>query len=405
MIYDRLAQITTPGSPASPAGSSMFGAPAAGVPVNDDSAMKFGAWWACIRVVSESLMILPWGVYEADGEDRNPQPDHPVQQLLRRRPNPEMPAYSFKCTILAHSLAQGNGYAEIERTRGGQPIALWLLDPNRVTPKRDSQNVFYYEVRQEGGKTVAIPADDMLHLRGPSKDGLVGMSTVAYARESISAGQAAERYGSTFFGNGGMPAGLVTHAHDAKLQRMEGDTLDNFYKSWDKRLKGPNKTNRIMYVDPGLSFTKIAIEPEDAQFIETRKLSVTDICRWFRVPPHKVADLDRATFSNIEQQSKEFVEDCILPWGTRVEGEINLKLLDGDDYAKVGISALLRADSEARSKIYTALLDRAVFNINDVLRLEDMNGIGPAGDVRMVPMNFVRLDQLGAAANAKSMGD
>jgi len=385
-------------------GAQMYGMPPAGVPVDETSALKFGTVWACLKVISESVMILPWGVYESSGDDRTAAPEHPVDQLLRRAPNPEMPAYSFKSTVTAHGLLQGNGYAEIERARNGTPRAMWLLDPKRTVGKRDSQNQFYYEHTGADGRAVKIPADDMFHLRGPSYDGLIGMSTIAFARDAISGALAAERFGATFFGNGAVPGGIIQHAAESKLTRYTADTLENFYKSWAERLQGSGKNSRVMYLDPGLTYKQMSIEPDDAQFIETRKHSVTDICRWFRVPPHKVMDLEKATFSNIEQQSKEFVEDAIIPWVKRFEEEANLKLLDGNYYSKFSVQALLRGDSAARGVWYQTQLDRGVFTINDVLRFEDMNGIGPAGDVRMVPMNMTTLEQLGASKNETPVG-
>ena len=405
MIFDRLARTTGYSSVEDSAGGlQLYGMPPAGVPVTEKTALKFSTFWCCYKVVTESTMILPWGVFETLDDGRRQAPENPVDSLLRRQPNPEMPAYSFKSTILGHALLKGNGYAEIERTRGGVPIALWLLDPGRVTPERDSQNRFYYKVRNDRGSEVSIPADDMFHLRGPSYDGLVGLSVIACARDSVSAAQAAERYGATFFGNGAVPGGIIQHAVDSKLTRMTGDTLDNFYKSWEERLKGSGKNSKVMYLDPGLTYKQISIEPDDAQFIETRKLSVPDICRWFRVPPHKVMDLEKATFSNIEQQSKEFVEDAIVPWVKRLEEEANLKLLDGNFYSKFSVQALLRGDSQARGEYYQKMLDRGVFTINDVLRMEDMNGIGENGDVRMVPLNMTTLERLGED-NATNMGN
>lgn len=396
MIFDRISRATGFGQVQDgAAGAQMYGLPPAGVPVDEKTALKFSTVWACVKVISESVMILPWSVYERAEDSRTAAPENPVDQLLRKAPNPEMPAYSFKQTITGHALLQGNGYAEIERTHGGQPLNLWLLDPKTVTPKRDSQNRFYYEVRTDRGQNVDIPADDMFHVRGPSYDGLVGMSTIAFARDSISAAQAVERFGATFFGNGAVPGGLIQHAAESKLNRFTGETLENFYESWEKRLKGSGKNSKVMYLDPGLTYKQMSIEPDDAQFIDTRKLSVPDICRWFRVPPHKVQDLEKATFSNIEQQSKEFVEDAIIPWVTRFEEEANLKLLDGDYYSKFNVQALLRGDSAARAEYYKALIGLGVFTINDVLRKEDENGIGPMGDKRMVPLNMTTLERLG----------
>lgn len=398
MIFDNLSRLTGFERISAPGmgDGGMYGLPPAGVPVNEMTALKFGAVWSCVKIVSETVMILPWGVFEADGEMRSPAKDHAVHQLLHRRPNPEMPAYTFKQAMLCHALLQGNAYAEIERQGNGAPVALWLIDPKRVTPERDSQNTFFYKVRNANGADTAIPADDMFHLRGPSYDGLTGLSVVNYARDAISAAQATERYGATFFGNGAIPGGLVEHQADAKqITKFENaKALDNFYKSWEKRLKGPGRAHKVMYLEPGLTYKQMAIQPDDAQFIETRKLSISEICRWFRVPPHKVADLEKATFSNIEHQSKEFVEDAIIPWAIRLEQEADLKLLEGDYYSRMSVQALLRGDSKARMEYYTGMQRQGNFTINQVLGFEDINGIGPDGDVRLVPQEMTTLQRM-----------
>lgn len=396
MIFDRLARMTGFDKPNDAGASSrMYGLPPAGVPVDEQTALRFGAVWSCVKVISETVMTLPWGVLLRNGANREPAPDHPVDALLRRRPNLEMPANAFKSTITAHALLQGNGYAEIERNGRGDPLALWLLDPRRTDLDRDKSGQLYYKSRDEHGRVTEIPPEDVFHLRGPSYDGLVGMSVVGLARDSISAAMAVERFGATFFGNGAIPGGLISHEAESKLKGFDTAGLQNFYESWEKRLKGSGRAHKVMYIDPGLKYQAMSIDPDDAQFIATRKLSIPEICRWFRVPPHKVMDLEKATFTNIEHQSREFLEDAIMPWLVRFEEEANSKLLAGDYYSKFSVQAALRGDSQARGDYFQKLLDRGVLTINDVRSLEDMNGIGPLGDMRMVPLNMTTLERLG----------
>ncbi len=199
MIFDRLARETVADrTDLGRTSSRMFGLPPAGVPVDEHSALKFGAVFGCVKVISESLMILPWRVLETVNGSREAAPDHPVDPLLKSRPNPEIPAYSFVSTLTAHALLQGNGYAEIERDRAGRPLAMWQLDPARVNLERDSLGQLYYKVRNDQAQDSQVPPEDMFHLRGPSYDGLTGHSIVSLARDAISAGLAAERFGSTF---------------------------------------------------------------------------------------------------------------------------------------------------------------------------------------------------------------
>jgi len=385
-------------------GAQMFGLPAAGIPINEDTALKFGAVFACRRIIAETIMGLPWGVMERDGDNRKRAPEHPVENLLKRKPSPEMRAFGFKEAITGHALLQGNGYAEIERGRGFEPIALWLIDPRRVTPERDSQNRFYYKVRNETGTHTEVPADDMFHVFGPTNDGLTGMSVVSYAREAISGGMAAQRFGQSFFGNGSIPAGVVTHD---KESRLDGFNLPNFYESWEKRLKGPGRNSKVMYLDPGLNYTRIGVPPDDAQFIETCRESVNEIARWFRIPPHMLAELGRATFSNIEHQSRQFVDGAIIPWVTRFEQEAEDKLFtDSKYYSSMRVQALMRGDSQARSEYYGNLRRTGALNANEIRALEDMNGIGPDGDVYLVPQEMTTIQRMiSGEDNAPAVGN
>lgn len=320
-----------------------------GIPVSEQTALTYSAVFGCVRIISETLACLAWHVYERVGDTRERRANHPAERLLHRRPNPEMSAFDFRQTLQAHVLTWGNGYAEIERNYLGQPIALWPITPDRVTPRRDDRRQIVYEVSpgpDQPGPPRTIPADQMFHVHGLGFDGLCGYSPIRLAAQSIGLGLAAERFGATFFGNGARPGAVLEHPEGLTDQGRKHlkESIDEFRRAG---------ANRTMILEHGTTWKTIAVEPEAAQFLESRKFQVQEICRWFRVPPHKLADLERATFSNIEHQSIEFVTDAIMPWVCQWEQEADAKLFlpeEADTYfAKIRLHSLLRGDSQQRA--------------------------------------------------------
>lgn len=410
MIFDVFAKRqTAPAVPGESGGAmSLFRPPVAGVRVDEHEAMTYGPLWACVRVISESIAALPWGVYQRNGEMRETVTDHPVYRLLRRRPNPETPPFRFKETIIAHALTWGNGYAEIERNRMGEPIALWIITPDRVTPDRDDRGRIIYKVTNGQADDSEIPARDMFHLPGLAFDGLKGYSVVSQAKQAISLGIATEQFGSAFFGNGAVPGGVITK--ESGSGDLSGPAVKNLLSSFNKKHRGAANSHKVHYLDAGLKYQEIGIPPEDAQFLETRRFQTLDMCRWFRVPPHKLAELDRATHNNIESQNIEFVTDAVVPWATRLEQEADFKLFEEDEldlFTKINLNALLRGDTAARQEFYTAMLDRGVFDLDEVRAREDMNPLpNGQGKLRLVQANMMSVDRAieegGTEANARA---
>lgn len=395
MIFDSLARATQLGDPrATQSRSSFWGMPTAGVQVNDVTAFKLGAFFACVRVVSEDLMPIPWPVFQTTAGAREPRPESTVHDLLNRRANDETPAAYWRQAIVAHAASLGNGYAEIERNGRGDPISLWLLDPTRMDLERDSQNRLWYKYQNDGGRDAMLAPSNVFHLRGPSYDAITGYNITQLAKEAISLGLAAQMFGAAYFGNGAIPAGLIKHKPDGRMAKLTEEGIRNLYQSWEARLKGAGK-RKVMYVEKDLEYEPLGGKPEESQLSQTQISIVNEICRWFRVPPHKVMELSRATFSNIEHQNRAYVDDAMIPWATRLQAEADMKLLPLGWYTKMNMRALLRGDSKARSEYYKSMQDRGNLTINDVLRLEDLPEIGPAGDVRMVPRNMTTLDKLG----------
>lgn len=361
----------------------------AGVRVTNDTAFRNSVVWACVRYLSSTVAQLPWNVMRevAGGSER--QKNHPVDWLLSKRPCPELGAFSFRQSLLGHALSYGNGYAEIERDLRGVPLALWILHPDRVVPRRDETGALVYEVWNQGGNTV-IAAMDMFHLRGFG-DGPVGYNVVEYAAQSIGWAQATEIFGASYFGEGMNPSGVVEVPAEARLTPAGQDEL----RKELKRLYGGPKGERTAIMDKGMVFKKVANNPDESQFIETRQHQVEEICRWFGVPPHKVMHLIRATFSNIEHQSIEVVVDSVSPWIKALEEEADYKLFGANRqslFTKVDTRGLLRGDHASRAAYYKELHGVGALSTNDICRLEDFNTVGPSGDRRFVSTNLQPID-------------
>ena len=229
----------------------------------------------------------------------------------------------------------------------------------------------------------------------------MGLSPIMFAKQCISLGLAMEQFAAAFFGNGAIPGGVIEW-RDAAVQPKDWGPDSARYQrnTWKKSHKGAANHGGIEIMEPGQTFKAIGIPPEASQFLESRKFGVTEICRWYGVPPHKLADLDRSTNSNIEAQNIEYVTDCLMRWAVRFEQEVNAKLLRGNYYNKINFNSLLRGDMKTRQEYYKTMLDRGVYSINDVLGLEDRNPVD-GGDLRMVPLNMVSLEQ--AAKNGNTI--
>lgn len=372
-----------------------YGLPTAGVKVDGDTALTYSAFWACVKIISETVGYLPWRIME-EGALRTVAIDHPLDRVVHRLPNPEMSSVTFKELLLAHCLTWGNAYCEIERNRIGDVVALWPIDPDNVKVDRDANGALVYEIMSGAGTKTIMAPRDIFHVRGPSRDGINGYSVVQMARESISLGLATESFGSAFFGNGAIPGMVIQNKGGAKLN-VEG--VQNLLRTWNKQHKGPKKAGKVEYLDAGMEVQQLGIPPADSQFLETRKFQITEIARWFRIPPHKLADLERSTHTNIESQNIEFVTDSIMPWVARIECQADISLLRDDEvgryYNKINLKGLLRGDSKARAEYYKVMSGLGVLSIDEIRALEDQDELGgAAGALRMVPMNMTTVERM-----------
>ena len=374
--------------------SFFFGGTASGKTVNERTAMQTTAVYACVRILAETIASLPLNVYRSTDNGKEKATDHQLYYLLHDEPNPEMTSFVFRETLMSHLLLWGNAYAQIIRDGRGRILALYPLLPDRMTVDRTTDGRLYYEDRKDTGYVILRP-EDILHIPGLGFDGLVGYSPIAMAKNAIGMAIATEEYGSKFFANGASPGGVLEHPGVVKDPAR-------IRESWNAVYQGSGNAHRIAVLEEGMKFQSIGIPPEQAQFLETRKFQTEEICRIFRVPPHLVANLDKATFSNIEHQSISFVVHTIRPWLVRLEQGMNKALLSpsekGQYFVGFVVDGLLRGDYSSRMQGYAVGIQNGFLSPNDVRALENMNTI-EHGDIYAMNGNMLKLEDVGAYAN------
>ena len=372
-----------------------FGRASSGVDVTERTALQTAAVYACVRVIAEAIASLPLKLYEYKGNGTQITTEHPLYDILHIAPNPEMTSFVFRETLMSHVLLWGNAYAQIIRDGLGRVTGLYLLLPHKMEMDRDDNGEIFYTYYRDfddakahektGG--ITLLKDDVLHIPGHSFDGLMGYYPIGLHRNTIGMAVATENYGATFFANGANPSGILQHP--ATLNNSE-----LIRKSWEDMFKGKGQ-NRVAILEEGMTYKPVGMPPEQAQFLETRKFQLNEIARIFRVPPHMIGDLEKSTFSNIEQQSIEFVQHTINPWVVRLEQATNLALLSPSERKKFtikfNVDGLLRGDYTARMNGYATGRQNGWLSINDIRRLEDMNPISAeeGGDRYLVNGNMI----------------
>jgi HK97 family phage portal protein len=362
---------------------------ASGVRVNEQSALKYTPFWAATRIISGTVGSLPFKTYETrDDGGKNPIKTHPVYKLLHDRPNDYMDALTFLETRQAHVLTHGNGYAEIQRDGGGRPIALWPLLPNTVSRKIYKNLVPYYEVRLPNGELAFLPDYDVLHIKGLGFDGYTGYNVVQYHKDAIGYGIAVKDYGARFFANDASPGGVLEHP-----AAMSQAAYDRLKASWLEKHQGLKQSHRLQILEEGMKFAKTVIDPAQAQALEIQKYTVDDCSRIFNMPPHMLGSMEFSKYNNVEQLELEFIKRTMLYWFRKWESECNYKLFMPSEYGKyfceILYEGLLRGDIKTRFECYNIGRNIGVYSINDIRIKENMNPIGPAGDIYLEPLNMV----------------
>ena len=383
-----------------------MGGTTSGKAVTERSAMQMTAVYSCVRILSEAVAGLPLHLYKyTDSGGKAMALGHPLYRLLHDEPNPEMSSFVFRETLMTHLLLWGNAYAQIIRNGKNEIVALYPLMPNKMSVDRDEDGRLYYtyyrgtdEAIKNKEFAVTLQPSDVLHIPGLGFDGLVGYSPIAMAKNAIGMAIACEEYGAKFFANGAAPGGVLEHPGTIKdPQRVR--------ESWQSTFGGSGNANKIAVLEEGMKYTPIGISPEQAQFLETRKFQINEIARIFRVPPHMVGDLEKSSFSNIEQQSLEFVKYTLDPWVIRWEQSIQRSLLNSEEkkkyFAKFNVEGLLRGDYQSRMNGYAIGRQNGWMSANDIRELENLDRI-PAedgGDLYLINGNMLPLKNAGAFAD------
>lgn len=390
--------------------SFYMGGSSAGKNVNERSAMQMTAVYSCVRILAEAVAGLPLHLYrykEDGGKER--AIDNNLYHLLHDEPNKEMSSFIFRETLMTHLLLWGNAYAQIIRNGKGEVVALYPLMPNKMQVDRDENGELYYiytrsseEAKTMEGATVYLTPRDVLHIPGLGFDGLVGYSPIAMAKNAIGLAIATEEYGAKFFANGAAPSGVLEHPGTIK-------DPSRLRENWNSTFGGSVNSGKVAVLEEGMKYTPISISPEQAQFLETRKFQIDEIARIFRVPPHMVGDLEKSSFSNIEQQSLEFVKYTLDPWVIRWEQSLSRSLLSEDEkrkyFFKFNLEGLLRGDYESRMSGYATARQNGWMSANDIRELENLDKI-PAedgGDLYLINGNMLPLNKAGAYANTEKL--
>ena len=388
-----------------------MGGTASGKRVTERSAMQITAVYSCVRILSEAIAQLPLHLYEYTDMGSRKAAEHPLYFLLHDEPNPEMTSFLFRETLMTHLLLWGNAYAQVIRNGKGEVVALYPLMPNRMTVDRNEQGSIYYEYTTSSDEapvnkqsTVRLSPSDVLHIPGLGFDGLVGYSPIAMAKNAIGLAIATEEYGSKFFANGATPSGILEYPGTVKEP-------DKIRESWMRGFGGSANSHKVAVLEEGMKYTPISINPSEAQFLETRKFQINEIARIFRVPPHMVGDLEKSSFSNIEQQSLEFVKYTLDPWVARWEQSIVRRLLSGEEkkkyHVKFNVDGLLRGDYQSRMNGYAVGRQNGWMSANDIRELENLDRIPSeaGGDLYLINGNMLPLTRAGAAYSNNAQTD
>ena len=397
------------------AGSSYafyLGGSTSGKAVTEQTAMQMTAVYSCVRILAEAVAGLPLHLYKyTDSGGKDKAIDHPLYRLLHDEPNPEMSSFVFRETLMTHLLLWGNAYAQVIRNGKGEVVALYPLMHNRMAVDRDTEGHLYYtyyrgddEAIKNKEYAVTLAPRDVLHIPGLGFDGLVGYSPIAMAKNAIGMAIACEEFGAKFFANGAAPSGVLEHPGTIKDPSRVRD-------AWQSQFGGSSNSGKVAVLEEGMKYTPISISPEQAQFLETRKFQINEIARIFRVPPHMVGDLEKSSFSNIEQQSLEFVKYTLDPWVVRWEQSIHRALLSQDEkavyFVKFNLEGLIRGDYQSRMNGYAIGRQNGWMSANDIRELENLDRI-PAeegGDLYLINGNMLPLKDAGAFADTTTNDD
>ena len=373
--------------------TGLFGTSKTGVQVSEDNALTFSAVYAAVRIISETIASIPLNVYVYDGETRVIAREHPIQKLLAHTPNTVSSSFTFRESMAANLVLHGNAYAKIEFNAAGRPISLTPLNPMLVEVKIvDGEKVYVFNE-----KTTYLDYE-IIHVVGLSFNGLTGKSPLTVAREAVAIGLAAQEYGARFYSNGANTGGIITAPG-----RLSIDAINRLKQSWNRANAGLGASHGTAILEEGMKYEKVGLDPEAAQFLQSRKFQVNEIARIFRIPPSYLADLENSsTRANVEQQAIQFVRDCVTPYVRRFEVEFNRKLFREDEpnyYAYFTMEGLMRGDLQGRYQAYATARQWGWLSVNDIRDLENLNPV-EGGNVYLQPLNMAQAGEDNANVDA-----
>ena len=394
------AAVSTSLHPGDPALVSLLGGrpSASGVVVTPETALTMGAVFAAVRLKAQTVAALPLHVFRRVARGKVRDRAHPLYPVLHEKANPETTSYEWRSTMQGHLELRGNAYSEIEFTGGGDVKALWPLRPDRVAlERRGSDNQLVYRVTVPQAPDQILPASRVLHVRGLGSNGLQGYSVVQLAAQAIGLGLAQEEFGGRFFAGDGSPSGVLQNQ-----ATISDDAYERMRSDWQNAHQGLSNAHRIAILEEGTTWQSVGMSNNDSQFLESRTFSVVEIARWFNVPPHKIAELSKATFSNIENQELAYVVDSVQPdlvnWEQRLSDSLLMESERRTHFVEHDVKGRLRGDMTARGAFYRELWSLGAMSPNDIRELENENPrADEAGDAYYTPLNFVASD--GSAAD------
>lgn len=357
--------------------------------IDTQTAMKYTAVFSCCRVLAETLAAAPIMLYKKlPSGDRQAMTDLNIYDVLHNKPNEEMSPFNFKeCLMMALNLG-GNSVCERLVNSHGDLVGLYPYEWTKVDISRDKDTKKLIYKITDGANKKTLTRDQVFHIPGLSLDGITGLSPIQYASNAIRLGQSYESFGVNFYKNGANASGAFKFPNplgDIAFERLKKETKENY-----QRLKN---TGTPMILEEGGEFQQFTINPADAQLIENKHFQIEDIARIYRVPLHLIQDLSRSTNNNIEQQSLEFIMYTMLPWFKRFEENISMQLLSTAErkagyYLEFKVDSLLRGDAKSRADAYAVGRQWGWLSVNDIRKLENMNGIGAKGDIYLTPLNM-----------------
>ncbi len=339
--------------------------------------------YACVRLLAETIASIPLILYRRDGQGKERATDHPLYEVFHDRPNSAMTSMVWRELLVSHVAGWGNHYSELQRTNGR--LEFWPIRPDRIETSWSASGEKVFDYLSTTGKRTTFPPGRIFHVPGLSSDGLRGYSPIALHRKALALATVAQEYGTNFLANGARPAVVLSHPKNLSTpaQQRLAAQMDE--------LKGSRNSGKTVVLEEGLTITEIGVPPEDAQYIETRKFQMQEIARIYRVPPHMIGDLERATFSNIEHQSIDFVVHTIRPWLVRIEQEIKTQILADEPDLSVEflVDGLLRGDAKSRAEALAIQRQNGVINGDDWAAIENRNPLPDGlGKTYWMPVNY-----------------